>query len=86
MIWIILYFLIGIILGFIYYIWKCHKYKKRYENKSWKLTWDEYDNKEGVTFTLYVCIFLWPILTLDVLTYLIFVYPTVYIRKYFGIE
>ena len=86
MIWIILYFLIGPILGFIYYAWKCYKYKNKYKNKSWKLTWDEYDNKENVTITLVICIFLWPVLTLTVLAYLIFVCPTVYIRKYFGIE
>ena len=86
MIWIILYFLIGVILGFIYYAWECYRYKKKYKNKSWKLTWDEYDNKEDVTIILVVCIFLWPALTLTVLAYLIFVYPTVYIRKYFGIE
>lgn len=86
MIWIILYFLIGLIIGFCYYIYKCYKYKKKYENKSWKLTWDEYDNEEGVTFVLFICIFLWPLYTLDVLIYLIFICPTKCIRKYFGIE
>ena len=83
---IVLYFIIGLIIGFGYYIYECHRYKKKYENTSWKLTWDEYDDKERVTFTLVVCIALWPLVTIAVLAYLIFVYPTVYIRKYFGIE
>lgn len=83
---IVLYFIIGLIIGFCHYTYECHRYKKKYINKSYKLTWDEYDNKEGVTFTLVVCIFLWPLVTIAALAYLIFVYPTVYIRKYFGIE
>ena len=61
-------------------------YKKEYENKSCKLPWDEYDKKENVTATLVTSIFLWPVVTISVLAYLIFVYPTVCIRKYFGIE
>lgn len=83
---IVLYFIIGLIIGFCYYTYECYRYKKKYKNTSWKLTWDEYDDKEGVTFTLVVCICLWPLVTIAVLAYLIFVYPTVYIRKYFGIE
>ena len=71
MISIILYFLIGLIIGFCYYIYECYKYKKKYENKSWKLTWDEYDSKEGVTFSLYVCVFLWPFCIIYVLIYLL---------------
>lgn len=83
---IVLYFIIGLIIGFCCYTYACYEYKKKYENKSWKLTWDEYDDKEGVTLNLIICIFLWPLAIIVVLAYLIFVYPTVYIRKYFGIE
>lgn len=83
---IILYFIIGLIIGLCCYTYECYRYKKKYENKSWRLTWDEYDDKEGVTLILVTCIFLWPLVILAVLAYLIFVYPTVYIRKYFGIE
>ena len=83
---IVLYFIIGLIIGFCCYTYECYKYKKKYKNKSWKLTWDEYDNKEGVTLNLIICIFLWPLCIIVVLAYLIFVYPTIYIRKYFGIE
>lgn len=83
---IVLYFIIGSIIGFCDYAYECHRYKKKYESKSWKLTWSEYDDKEGVTLTLIICIFLWPLVIITVLAYLIFVYPTVYIRKYFGIE
>ena len=83
---VILYFIIGLIIGLCCYTYECYKYKKKYKNKSWKLTWDEYDNKEGVTLNLIICIFLWPLCIIVVLAYLIFVYPTVYIRKYFGIE
>ena len=83
---IVLYIIIGLIIGFCRYTYDCYRYKKKYENKSWKLTWNEYDDKEGVTLTLIICIFLWPLVILIVLVYLIFVYPTVYIRKYFGIE
>ena len=83
---IILYFIIGLIIGLCYYTYECYKYKKKYENKSWKLTWSEYDNEEGVTLNLIICIFLWPLVIMVALAYLIFVYPTVYIRKYFGIE
>lgn len=83
---IALYFIIGFIIGLCCYTYECYRYKKKYENKPWKLTWDEYDDKEGVTLILVVCIFLWPLAIIAVLAYLIFVYPTVYIRKYFGIE
>lgn len=83
---VILYFIIGLIIGLCDYAYECYRYKKKYENKSWKLTWSEYDDKEGVTLTLIICIFLWPLVIIAVLAYLIFVYPTVYIRKYFGIE
>lgn len=86
MIWIILYFLIGLITGLCCYAFECYRYKKKYENKSWRLTWDEYDDKEGVTLILVVYIFLWPLAIIAVLACFIFVYPTVYIRKYFGIE
>ena len=83
---IVLYFVTGLIIGLGCYTYECYRYKKKYENKSWKLTWDEYDDKEGVTLILVVCIFLWPLVIIAVLAYFIFVYPTVYIRKYFGIE
>lgn len=83
---IVLYFIIGLVTGLCDYTYECYKYKKKYENKSWKLTWDEYDDKEGTTLTLIVCIFFWPVAIIAVLAYLILVYPTVYIRKYFGIE
>jgi hypothetical protein len=83
---IILYIIIGLIIGLCYYVYKCHKYKKKYKTKSLKPTWDEYDDNEGISITLVICIFTWPLAILAVLTYFIFVYPTVYIRKYFGIE
>lgn len=83
---IVLYFIIGFIIGLCNYTYECYRYKKKYENKSWRLTWKEYDDKEDVTIILIICIFLWPVAIIVVLAYLIFVYPTVYIRKYFGIE
>lgn len=83
---IVLYFIIGLIIGLCDYTYECYRYKKKYENKSWRLTWKEYDDKEDVTIILIICILLWPVAIIAVLAYLIFVYPTVYIRKYFGIE
>lgn len=86
MIWIILYFLIGIILGFTYYAWECYKYKKKYENSSWKLTWDEYSIEEEVGVFCVIAIILWPVCILSVLLYIACSTLGKYIRKYFGIE
>ena len=86
MIWIILYFIIGPILGFIYYAWECYRYKKKYENKPWKLTWDEYSTKEEVGVGCVVIVILWPACILTVLLYITFSTLGKYIRKYFGIE
>lgn len=86
MIWIILYFLTGTILGFIYYAWECYKYKKKYENKSWKLTWDEYSIKEEVGVGCVITVILWPACIISVLLYTAFSTLGKYIRKYFGIE
>lgn len=86
MVWLILHFLIGIILGFIYYAWECYKYKKKYENKSWKLTWDEYSIKEEVTTGCAITVFFWPVCIVSVLLYTAFSTLGKYIRKYFGIE
>lgn len=86
MVWLILHFLIGIILGFIYYAWECYKYKKKYENKSWNLTWDEYSNKEEVVIGCVMTIFFWPVCIFLMSLYTAFSTIGKYIRKYFGIE
>lgn len=86
MIWIILYFIVGAILGFIYYAWECYRYKKKYENKSWKLTWDEYSIKEEVGVGCVVIVILWPACIITALLYITFSTLGKYIRKYFGIE
>ena len=86
MIWMILYFLIGIILGFIYYAWECYEYKKKYENNPWKLTWDEYSTKEEVSVCCVVAVILWPVCILSVIIICSFSTLSEYIRKYFGIE
>lgn len=86
MIWLILHFLIGIILGFIYYAWECYKYKKKYENNPWKLTWDEYSTKEEVGVGCVIAVILWPVCTISILLYLTFSTLGKYIRKCFGIE
>lgn len=83
---IVLYFIIGIILGFIYYAWECYKYKKKYENTSWKLTWDEYSIKEEVGVGCVIAVILWPVGILSVLLYITISILGKYIRKYFGIE
>ena len=54
---IVLYFIIGFIIGLCNYTYECYRYKKKYENKSWRLTWKEYDDKEDVTIILIICIF-----------------------------
>lgn len=83
---IVLYFIIGIILGFIYYAWECYKYKKKYENTSWKLTWDEYSTKEEVGVGCVITVILWPVGILSVLLYITISILGKYIRKCFGIE
>lgn len=83
---IVLYFLIGSILGFIYYAWECYRYKNKYENNSWKLTWEEYSIKEEVDVGCVIAIILWPIGVLSILLYITFSTLGKYIRKYFGIE
>ena len=86
MIWMILYFLIGSILGAIYYARECYKYRKKYENNSWKLTWEEYSTKEEVGIGCVITVTLWPICALSVLLYITCLTLGKYIRKYFGIE
>lgn len=86
MIGLILYFVIGAILGFSYYAWECYKYKKKYEDMSWKLTWDEYSTKEEVGMGCIFALFLWPFCILAMLLWLSCTIPAKYIRKYFGIE
>lgn len=86
MIWMILYFLIGSILGLTYYAWECHKYKKKYENSSWKLTWEEYSIKEEVGLGCAIIVISWPACILVVSLYTACSTLGKYIRKYFGIE
>ena len=86
MIWIILYFIIGPILGFIYYAWECYRYKKKYENNPWKLTWDEYSTKEEIGIGCAITVILWPACVLSVLLCIAVSIIGKYIRKYFGIE
>lgn len=78
MIGLILYFLIGYIVGLAFYAYSCRDYKKHNQY----LTWDQYNDKYGITFALFIVILAWPI----VVIMLVAVFPAEYIRKYFGIE
>ena len=83
---ILIYFVIGFVSGLFVYDYYCKDFKKSYEHKELKLSWEEYSRREGPGFCMTFTIIVWPILLLIVICYYIFQYPINCIKKHNGIK
>ena len=83
---ILTYFIIGFVTGLFIYDYYCKDFKKSYEHKALKVTWEEYSRRENPGFFMGFAMFLWPILTIIGACYFIFQYPIDCIKKHNGIK
>ena len=81
---LLVYFIIGFIVGLFIYDQYCKDFNKK--NKQFKLTWEEYSNKENPGFCMGLAMILWPILLLIIVCYYMFQYPIDCIKKNNGIK
>ena len=81
---ILTYFIIGFVVGLCVYDYHCKDFNKK--NKQFKLTWEEYSNREGPGLCMAFAIVLWPILAIIGACYFIFQYPLERIRERNGIK
>lgn len=80
------YFIIGFVVGLYVYDYYCKDFKKSYEHKELKVTWEEYSRREGPGFCMAFAIILWPILLLIAICYYMFQYPINCIKERNGIK
>ena len=83
---ILTYFIIGFIVGLCVYDYFCKDFKKSYEHRELKVTWEEYSRRENPGFFMGFAMILWPILLLIVICYYMFQYPINCIKKRNGIK
>lgn len=83
---ILIYFIIGFDTGLFIYDYHCKDFNKKNKNRQFKLTWEEYSNREGPGFFMTFAIILWPILLLIAICYYTFQYPIDQIKKHNGIK
>ena len=83
---ILVYFIIGFVIGLFTYDYHCKDFNKKNENRQFKLTWDEYAIVEGPGLCMAFAIVLWPILLLVAICYYIFQYLIDCIKKHNGIK
>ena len=83
---ILIYFIIGFGTGLFIYDYHCKDFNKKNKNSQFKLTWEEYSNREGPGFFMTFAIILWPILLLIAICYYMFQYPIDCIKKHNGIK
>ena len=83
---ILAYFVIGFVVGLCVYDYHCKDFKKSYEHRELKVTWEEYSRRENPGFFMRFAIILWPFLLLIAICYYIFQYPIDCIKKHNGIE
>ena len=83
---ILIYFIIGFGTGLFIYDYHCKDFNKKNKNRQFKLTWEEYSNREGPGFFMTFAIILWPILLLIVICYYMFQYPINCIKERNGIK
>ena len=83
---ILTYFIIGFIVGLCVYDYHCKDFKKSYEHRELKVTWEEYSRREGPGFAMGFALILWPILAIIGACYFIFQYPIDCIKKRNGIK
>lgn len=81
---ILTYFIIGFVVGLFVYDYFCKDFNKK--NKQFKLTWEEYSNREGPGFCMAFAMIFWPVLAIISACYFIFQYPIDYIKKRNGIK
>ena len=83
---ILTYFIIGFIVGLCVYDYFCKDFKKSYEHRELKVTWEEYSRRETPGYSMTFAIILWPILLIIVLCYYMFQYPINCIKERNGIK
>ena len=83
---ILTYFIIGFIVGLCVYDYFCKDFKKSYEHRELKVTWEEYSRREGPGFCMTFALILWPVLAIIGAWYFIFQYPLKCIKKRNGIK
>ena len=81
---ILTYFIIGFVVGLFVYDYHCKDFNKK--NRQFKLTWEEYSNREGPGFCMAFAIILWPFLLLVAICYYMFQYLIDYIKERNGIK
>ena len=83
---ILVYFIIGFIVGLFIYDYHCKDFNKINKNRQVKLTWDEYANKKDPGFSMSFAIILWPMFAIVAICYYAFQYPIDCIKKHNGIK
>ena len=83
---ILTYFIIGFVVGLCIYDYYCKDFKKSYEHRELKVTWEEYSRREGPGVCMAFAIVLWPVLAIIAICYYMFQYPIDYIKKRNGIK
>lgn len=83
---ILTYFIIGFIVGLCVYDYFCKDFNKINKNRQFKLTWEEYSNREGPGFCMAFALILWPVLVIIFICYYVFKYPLERIKERNGIK
>ncbi len=83
---ILIYFIIGFVVGLFIYDYYCKDFNKINRNRQYKLTWEEYSDKEGPGACMGFAIVIWPFFLVVAICYYIFQYPIDYIKKRNGIK
>ena len=80
------YFIIGFVVGLFVYDYSCKEFKKSYEHRELKVTWEEYSRRENPGFFMGFVMILWPIFVIIGACYFIFQYPLERIKERNGIK
>ena len=83
---ILTYFIIGFVVGLCVYDYYCKDFKKSYEHKELKVTWEEYSRREEPGFVMVFVMILWPVFVIIVTWYYMFQYPLERIKERNGIK
>lgn len=83
---ILTYFIIGFVVGLCVYDYSCKEFKKSYEHRELKVTWEEYSCRENSGFFMGFVMILWPIFVIIIICYYIFQYPIDRIKERNGIK
>ena len=83
---ILTYFIIGFVVGLFVYDYFCKDFKKSYEHRELKVTWEEYSRRENPGFFMGFVMILWPIIVIIFICYYMFQYPIDCIKERNGIK